>query len=46
MSTVYIALAIVVAFILAVVGPWALLRKLEREGEAEEKGEGSGPKRK
>ena len=33
MTTVYIVLGILVGFILAVILPWALLRKLEREDE-------------
>ncbi len=32
----YIILGIVVGFILAVILPWALLRKLEREDEGKE----------
>ena len=41
MNAVFIALAIFVAFILAVIGPWALLRKLEREDAGPEVGHGS-----
>ena len=36
MIAVYIILGILVGFILAVVLPWALLRKLEREDEGKE----------
>ncbi len=32
----YITLGIVVGFVLAVIFPWALLRKLEREDEEKE----------
>ncbi len=38
MSVGYIALGIIVGFILAVVFPWALLRKLERRDEGKEEG--------
>ncbi len=37
MTTVYIALGILVGFILAGILPWALLRKLEREDEGRER---------
>ncbi len=43
MNAVFIALAILVAFILAVVGPWVLLRKLEREDAGPENGHGPEP---
>ncbi len=39
MIAVYITLAILVGFLLAVIIPWALLRKLEDKDE-EKKGEG------
>ncbi len=38
MTTVFIVLGILVGFILAVIFPWALLRKLEREDEGKEEG--------
>ncbi len=34
----YIILGILVGFVLAVILPWALLRKLEREDEGNEEG--------
>ena len=36
MTVGYITLGIIVGFILAVVFPWALLRKLERKDEGKE----------
>ncbi len=33
MSAVFIVLGVLVAVVLAIVGPWALLRKLEREDD-------------
>ena len=38
MTTGYIILGILVGFILAVLFPWALLRKLERKDEGKEDG--------
>ena len=38
MTTVFIVLGILVGFILAVIFPWVLLRKLEREDEGKEEG--------
>ncbi len=40
MTTVFILLGILVGFILAVILPWALLRKLERNDEEREREEG------
>ena len=36
MTAVFIALGVLVGVILAVILPWALLRKLESEGQGEE----------
>ncbi len=38
MSVGFITLGIIVGFILAVVFPWALLRKIERKDEGKEEG--------
>lgn len=38
MSVIFVALGILVAFVLAVVLPWALLRMLERDDNAKEEG--------
>ncbi len=38
MSVVYIVLGILVALVLAVILPWALLRTLERDDEGKEDG--------
>ncbi len=38
MSVGYITLGIIVGFSLAVVFPWALLRKIERKDEGKEEG--------
>ncbi len=38
MSVVLVALAVLVAFVLAVILPWALLRKLERDDQGKEDG--------
>ncbi len=38
MSVIFVALGILVAFVLAVVLPWALLRMLERDDEGKEDG--------
>ena len=38
MSVVLVVLGLLVAFILAVMGPWALLRKLDREGTGRQDG--------
>ncbi len=38
MSVIYIVLGILVALVLAVVLPWALLRTLERDDEGKEDG--------
>ena len=40
MTTVFILFGILVGFILAVILPWALLRKLERNDEEKEREEG------
>ncbi len=40
MTTLFILLGIFVGFIVAVVLPWALLRKLERNDEEREREEG------
>ena len=40
MTTLFILLGIFVGFIVAVVFPWALLRKLERNDEEREREEG------
>ena len=38
MTTVFIVLGILVGFVLTVIFPWVLLRKLEREDEGKEEG--------
>ncbi len=38
MSVIFVALGILVAFVLAVVLPWALLRMVERDDEENEDG--------
>jgi hypothetical protein len=38
MSVIFVALGILVAFVLAVVLPWALLRALERDEQGKEDG--------
>ncbi len=38
MSLIFVALGILVAFVLAVVLPWALLRMLERDDQGKEGG--------